>query len=180
MQCSVCQSTNLVKVSLAYEQGLSDLQCRSRCAAFPWQQTGWAYGAARSRTNGTIQTRLSARLSPPTKMSYWKTSVWWFLGLLALWFVAHCTDAGQRSQGGRNSAGNCSGSLMPMSALWSFCGGLSGDTTTACSRFSTDAGTVPSCADAVETSNRISKEKKYDQSGDQRGAGQSPIRRYPA
>lgn len=88
MECSVCQLTNLVKVSLAYEQGLSELQSQSRAGGLSLATSGIGFWSGRARTKGTIQTRLSARLCPPTKMSYWKTTVWWFLGFLALWFVA--------------------------------------------------------------------------------------------
>lgn len=88
MECSVCKSTNLVRVSLAYEQGLSELQSQSRVGGFSLATSGVGLWSGRAKSNGTLQTRLSARLSPPTKMSYWKTTIWWFLGLLALWFVA--------------------------------------------------------------------------------------------
>jgi hypothetical protein len=87
MECSFCHSTNLVKVSLAYEQGLSELQSRSRLGGLSLATSGLGFWSGEARTTGTVQTRLSARLSPPTKMSYWKTALWWLLGLLALWFV---------------------------------------------------------------------------------------------
>lgn len=87
MECSACHSTNLVKVSLAYEQGLSELQGQSRLSGISLATSGLGFWTGRARTTGTLQTRVSARLSPPTKMSYWKTTLWWVLGLLALWFV---------------------------------------------------------------------------------------------
>src|SRR5580658_44618 len=77
MECSVCRSTNLVKVSLAYEQGLSEYKGRSRSRGLSLG-TGWlGLWGGRAKTTGTVQTRLSVRLSPPTKWSYWKTSEWW-------------------------------------------------------------------------------------------------------
>jgi hypothetical protein len=88
MQCTVCQSTNLVKISLAYEQGLSDYNGRSRSRGLSLGTGGMGLWGGSAKTTGTFQTRLSARLSPPTKMSYRKTTVWWFLGFLALWFIA--------------------------------------------------------------------------------------------
>ena len=88
MECLVCQSTNLVKVSLAYEQGLSEYKGQSRSRGLSLGTAGLGLWGGRTESTGTFQTRLSARLSPPTKMSYWKTTVWWFVGFLGLWFVA--------------------------------------------------------------------------------------------
>ena len=87
MECSVCQSTNLVKVSLAYEQGLSEYKGRSRSHGLSLGTGGLGLWGGRAKTTGTFQTRLSARLSPPTKWSYWKTFKWWLAGLIILWFV---------------------------------------------------------------------------------------------
>ena len=83
MECSVCKSTNLVKVSLAYEQGLSEYKGRSRSHGLSLGTGGLGLWGGRAKTTGTFQTRLSARLSPPTKWSYWKTSKWWLAGILA-------------------------------------------------------------------------------------------------
>ena len=175
MECSVCQSTNLVKVSLAYEQGLSEYKGRSRSHGLSLGTGGLGLWGGRAKTTGTFQTRLSARLSPPTKRSYWKTFKWWLAGLFILWFVGIAV-AGKCSQCEGIQPGIRLGHGCLCRALWSFCGALFGDTTTACFRFSTDAGTVPSCADAAETSKRISKEQCYEQSGDQPGAGKRPVR----
>jgi len=87
MECSVCHSTNLVKVSLAYEQGLSDYQGQSRSRGLFAGTAGLGLWAGRTTSGGTSQTRLSARLSPPTKWSYWTTFKLWFAGLLGMWFV---------------------------------------------------------------------------------------------
>ena len=88
MQCSVCQSTNLVKVSLAYEQGFSEYKGQARSHGFSLGTGGMGLWAGRSETSGTFQSHLSARLNPPMKWSYWKTTAWWFAGFLVLWFVA--------------------------------------------------------------------------------------------
>ena len=87
MECSVCQSTNLVKVSLAYEQGLSEYKGGSRSHGLSLGTGGLGLWGGRAKTTGTFQTRLSARLSPPSKWSYWKTLKWWLVGLIILWFV---------------------------------------------------------------------------------------------
>ena len=99
MECSVCKSTNLVKVSLAYEQGLSEYKGRSRSRGLSLGTGGMGLWGGSAKTTGTFQTRLSARLSPPTKMSYWKTTVWWFAGVTRVVVRCHRTDAGQCSQG---------------------------------------------------------------------------------
>jgi hypothetical protein len=87
MECSVCQSTNLVKVSLAYEQGLSEYKGRSRSHGLSLGTGGLGLWGGRGKTRGAFQTRLSARLSPPGKRSYWKTFKCWLAGLIVLWFV---------------------------------------------------------------------------------------------
>ena len=87
MECSVCKSTSLVKVSLAYEQGLSEYKGGSRSHGLSLGAGGLGLWGGRAKTTGSFQTRLSARLSPPTKRSYWRTFKWWFAGLIALWFV---------------------------------------------------------------------------------------------
>jgi hypothetical protein len=87
MECSICQSTNLVKVSLAYEQGLSEYKGRSRSSGLSLGTGGLGLWGGRAKTAGTFQTRLSARLSPPIKWSYWTAFKWWLVGLIILWFV---------------------------------------------------------------------------------------------
>lgn len=49
MECSVCQSTNLVKVSLAYEQGLSEYKGRTRSHGLSLGTGGPGSGAAERR-----------------------------------------------------------------------------------------------------------------------------------
>ena len=88
MECSVCHSTNLVKLSLAFEQGLSDYQGQSRSRGLFAGTGGLGLWGGRTTSAGTSQTRLSARLSPPTKWSYWTMLKVWFAGLIVVWFVA--------------------------------------------------------------------------------------------
>ena len=87
MECSVCHSTNLVKLSLAYEQGLSDYQGQSRSRGLFAGTGGLGLWGGSTTTTGTSQSRLSARLSPPIKWSYWTTLKVWFAGLIVLCFV---------------------------------------------------------------------------------------------
>ena len=87
MECSACHSTNLVKVSLAYEQGFSDYQGQSRSRGLFAGTGGLGLWGGRTTTTGTSQSRLSARLSPPNKWSYWTTLKVWFAGLIILCLV---------------------------------------------------------------------------------------------
>lgn len=88
MECSSCHSTDLVKLSLVYEQGLSELQAQSRLAGLSLGTAGLGFWGGRARTTGTLQTRLSRRLSPPGKMSYWKALVFWFLSFVLVGCVS--------------------------------------------------------------------------------------------
>ena len=60
-----CHSTNLVKVSLVYEQGLSDYQGQSRSGGLFAGTGGLGLWGGRTTSAGTSQTRLSTRLKPP-------------------------------------------------------------------------------------------------------------------
>ena len=124
MECSVCQSTNLVKVSLAYEQGLSEYKGRSRSRGLSLGTGGLGLWGGRAKTTGTFQTRLSARLSPPTKMVVLEDiqvvvgrdcSSLWFVGIALMPENAHKAEGIQ--------PGYSAGLWMPMPPLWSFCGG---------------------------------------------------------
>ena len=54
MECSVCQSTNLVKVSLAYEQGLSEYKGRSRSHGLSLGTGGLGLWGGRAKTQRYI------------------------------------------------------------------------------------------------------------------------------
>ncbi len=49
-------------------------------------------GFGKFRTTGEIQTRLSQKVSPPRKWSYWKTIFWGLIGLLVLEFMLGYVD----------------------------------------------------------------------------------------
>ncbi len=94
MECSVCHSTNLVKVSLTYEQGISDYQGQSCTLGLSVGTGGLELWRGKTASTGSSQTRLSARLSPPTKWSYWTTLKVWFAGLIVLCFVGGALTPG--------------------------------------------------------------------------------------
>ena len=54
MECSVCQSTNLVKVSLAYEQGLSEYKGRTRSHGLSLGTGGLGFWGGRAKTTGCL------------------------------------------------------------------------------------------------------------------------------
>ena len=54
MECSVCKSTNLVKVSLAYEQGLSEYKGRSHSRGLSLGTGGLGLWGGRAKTRGTL------------------------------------------------------------------------------------------------------------------------------
>lgn len=54
------------------------------------------------RTKGEIQTRLSQKVSPPSKWSYWKIVFWGLMGLLVLEFILGYVDSFLRVGGNFN------------------------------------------------------------------------------
>jgi hypothetical protein len=76
LHCPRCKSTNLKKVSLAYEEGLYRVDARTRLSGVLIGNGGPDMVVGRARTKGVRQTELSMRLSPPTKWSYLKLIAW--------------------------------------------------------------------------------------------------------
>ena len=68
MECSVCHSTNLVKVSLAYEQGLSDYHGQSRSRGMFAGTAGlglWGGGTTSRRPPEVALSNSSSTLAGP-------------------------------------------------------------------------------------------------------------------
>jgi hypothetical protein len=84
LRCPKCNSTDLKKVSLAYQEGLSYSKARTRMRGVLVGSSGPDIVVASAATKGTHETALSKRLSPPKKWSYLKPLV----GLGVLSFVA--------------------------------------------------------------------------------------------
>jgi hypothetical protein len=75
LRCPKCNSTDLKKVSLAYQEGLFHVDTRTRIRGFLFASGGPDVLVGRATTRGVQQTALSKSLRPPTKWSYLKLVV---------------------------------------------------------------------------------------------------------
>jgi hypothetical protein len=74
--CPQCNSSDLKKVSLAYQEGLYRVNTQTRITGFLIGSDGLDIFTARARTRGLQQTEMSKLLSPPVKWSYLKLLLW--------------------------------------------------------------------------------------------------------
>jgi hypothetical protein len=88
LQCPNCGSTDLKKVSLAYEEGLSRIKAKSRLKGLSFGDGEPNVIVGTATTHGSAQTALSNRLRPPKKWSYLKLLLW--AGLLAMVALVVC------------------------------------------------------------------------------------------
>jgi hypothetical protein len=102
IQCPQCGSTEFTKLSLIYVEGFSDLEARSRGWGLFFGSGGGDLGIGRLRTKGEIQTKLSQKVSPPRKWSYWKIVIGGLIGLLILEFILGYVDTFLRTGGNFN------------------------------------------------------------------------------
>jgi hypothetical protein len=84
LRCPKCSSTDLKKVSLAYQEGLFHVGTRTRMLGFLFASGGPDVMVGRATTSGIQQSALSKSLAPPTKWSYLKLLLW----SVAISFVA--------------------------------------------------------------------------------------------
>jgi hypothetical protein len=88
LRCPKCDSTDLKKVSLAHQEGLFRSEGRTRLRALVVGGGGPDLVLARATTQGTEQSALSKRLTPPVKWSYLKVIGWSLLLFLCVgWLV---------------------------------------------------------------------------------------------
>ena len=88
MRCPKCNSTDLKKVSLAYEEGLYRGEGRTRLSAALVGGSGPDLMVGRATTDTSHQSALSKRLSPPAKWSYLKVCSWPVLAFVCIgWLV---------------------------------------------------------------------------------------------
>jgi len=76
LRCPKCNSTDLKKVSLAYQEGTYHIDTRSRIRGLLFAGGGPDVLVGRATTRGSQQSALSKRLSPPSKWSYMKLILW--------------------------------------------------------------------------------------------------------
>ena len=72
LHCPNCRSRDLKKVSLAYQEGVSQVDARTRLRGLIFGGGGPKFIAGIVTTHGTQRTELSTRLRPPVKWSYAK------------------------------------------------------------------------------------------------------------
>jgi hypothetical protein len=88
LYCTHCQSTDLRKVSLVYEQGRFGLEARTRFRGFLLGTDGPDLIGGYAHTVGVVPSRLSNKLRPPVKWSYLKI-VGWFVFFFLVALVAY-------------------------------------------------------------------------------------------
>jgi hypothetical protein len=88
LRCPNCKSTDLKKVSLAYQDGLQHVSTRTRLRGVVVGSDGPDMVVGRATTKGTRQTEISKALTPRKKWSYLKLLGWSILIFLSVgWIV---------------------------------------------------------------------------------------------
>ncbi len=82
LRCPKCNSNNLERVSLAYQEGTYHIHTRSRIRGLLFAGGGPDILVGRTTTRGSRQSALSNHLCPPSKWSYVKLVLW--TGVLTL------------------------------------------------------------------------------------------------
>jgi len=98
LRCPKCNSTDLKKVSLAYQVGLYRSRARTRLSAALVGGNGPDLVVGRATTHASHQSTVSKQLSPPAKWSYLKVGSWSFLAFLCLgWIVFYINTVTTKS-----------------------------------------------------------------------------------
>src|SRR5436309_1473462 len=88
LRCPNCNSTDLKKVSLAYQEGLFCTVAHTRWRAVAAGGHGPDFVIGKATTRGFHQSVLSKQLTPPVKWSYRKLTLWWVVVFLSIgWIV---------------------------------------------------------------------------------------------
>src|SRR5215470_12432574 len=93
LRCPNCSSTDLKKVSLAYQEGLFCTVAHTRFRAVAVGDHGPDLIIGKAATRGFHQSVLSKRLSPPVKWSYRKLILWWALLFLSTGWIVFYINA---------------------------------------------------------------------------------------
>jgi hypothetical protein len=98
LRCPKCNSTDLKKVSLAYQEGLYRTDARTRLSAALVGGSGPDLLVGRATTQASHQSALSKQLSPPAKWSYLKVGSWSVLAFLCVgWLVFYVNTVTTKS-----------------------------------------------------------------------------------
>ena len=98
LRCPKCNSTDVKKVSLAYQQGLYRTNARTRLSAALVGGGGPDLVVGRATTQVSHQSSLSKQLSPPAKWSYLKVGSWSVLAFLCVgWIVFYVNTVATNS-----------------------------------------------------------------------------------
>ena len=76
LRCPSCNSTDLKRLSIAYQEGRFSVNTNSRLRGMVVGAGGPDVVIGRATTQGVQQSDLSRKLSPPTKWSYRKVLLW--------------------------------------------------------------------------------------------------------
>jgi len=76
LRCPSCNSTDLKRLSIAYQEGRFSVNTNSRLRGVVVGAGGPDVVIGRATTKGVQQSELSRKLSPPTKWSYRKVLLW--------------------------------------------------------------------------------------------------------
>ena len=99
LHCPNCNSTDLKKVSLAYQEGFSRLNARTRIRGVVVGSDGPDLVVGSGATKGIQQTAISKAVAPPTKWSYVKLFGWSLLVFLSVgWIVFYVNTIRTNSQ----------------------------------------------------------------------------------
>lgn len=86
--CPQCNSTDLEKLSLAYEEGISHINARTRLRGVVVGSDGPDLVIGSGITKGIQQTAISKAVAPPARWSYKRLFGWSVLSFLAVgWIV---------------------------------------------------------------------------------------------
>jgi hypothetical protein len=97
LRCPNCNSTNLKKVSLAYQEGLFCTVAHTRFSAVAAGGHGPDLVIGKATTRGLYQSVLSKQLNPPVKWSYRKLILWWVLVFLSIGWLVFYINTGTKN-----------------------------------------------------------------------------------
>ena len=97
MRCPNCNSTDLKKVSLAYQEGLFCTDAHTRLRAVVIGGRGPDFVIGKATTRGFHQSVLSKQLNPPVKWSYRKLILWWALVFLSIGWIVFYMNTGAKN-----------------------------------------------------------------------------------